>query len=101
MIASWIGAPRTIDVPCTIEIEHTRESLHAHVELDGNIPVEPGDQVVVHGDPIQAAFGERIVVRRRATIVRAGPIERARTRLLAYLELTELYEVGFSAGRHA
>lgn len=100
MIASWMAA-RTVDVPCTIEIEHTRESLHAHVELDGNVAVEPGDQVVVHGEPIHAAFGERVLVRRRATIVRAGPVERLRTRLLAYLELTELYEVGFSAGRHS
>jgi hypothetical protein len=101
MIASWMAAPRIIDVPCTIEIEHTRESLHAHVELAGDISVEPGDQVVVHGEPIRAAFGERILVRRHATIVRAGPVERLRTRLLAYLELTELYEVGFSAGRHS
>jgi hypothetical protein len=73
------GSPRTIVVPCTVEIEHTHASLHAHVELDGDIIIEPGDEVVVHGAPLHAAF---------------------RTRLLAYLELTELYEVGFSAGRH-
>jgi hypothetical protein len=101
MIGNWAGTPRMIDVPCTIEIEHTIESLHAHVALDGDIPVEPGDRVVVHGDPIHAAFGERIVLRRSATIVRAGPLERLCTRLFAYLELTELYEVGFSAGGHS
>ena len=27
----------TMLVPCTIEIENTFESLHAHVDLDGNI----------------------------------------------------------------
>jgi hypothetical protein len=97
----WGSRQATVEVPCTIEIEHTRESLHAHVALGGDIAVRPGDEVIVHGDPIHAAFGERLVVKRRATIVRAGPIERLRTRLLAYLELTELYEVGFSAGRHS
>ena len=101
MIPGWRTAPRTIDVACTIEIEHTRESLHAHVELDGDTPIAPGDEVIVHGAPIHAAFGEHVVVRRRATIVRASPLERLRTRLLAHLELTELYEVGFSAGRHS
>jgi hypothetical protein len=100
MIAGWNGSQRTVSVPCTIEIEHTRESLHAHVEFDGDIVVGPGDEVIVHGDPIHAAFGDRVVFRRYATIVRAGPIERLRTRVLGYLELTELYEVGFSAGRH-
>lgn len=94
------GASRTVVVPCTVEIEHTHASLHAHVELDGDIMIEPGDEVVVHGAPLHAAFGEKVVVRRNATILRAGPLERWRTRLLAYLELTELYEVGFSAGRH-
>lgn len=86
---------RSIDVPCTIEIEHTADSLHAHVELDG-VEVEPGDEVIVHSAPVDVPFGQRIVVRRTATVVRAGAIERAWTKLLAYLELTELYEVGFS-----
>lgn len=95
------GSERSFEVPCTIEVEHTHESLHAHVELAGNVIIEPGDQVLVHGDPIHAAFGERIVLHRRATVLRAGPLERLWTRALAYLELTELYEVGFSAGRNA
>ena len=33
---------QTIDVPCTIEIENTFESLHAHVNLDGNLPIHAG-----------------------------------------------------------
>ena len=32
-------------------------------------------------------------------VVHAGPLERLRAQLAGYLELTELYEVGFSAGR--
>lgn len=97
----WRKDQRMFDVACTIEIEHTRESLHAHVTLDSQVVIQPGDQVIVHGESIYAAFGEKLVVQRRATIVRAGVLERLRTRLSAYLELTELYEVGFSAGRHA
>ncbi len=96
-----LGAERSFEVPCTIEVEHTHESLHAHVELPKSVIIEPGDQVLVHGDAIHAAFGERIVLHRRATILRASPLERLWTRALAYLELTELYEVGFSAGRNA
>lgn len=42
----------TIIVPCTIEIENTFESLHAHVELHGGHEIEPGDEVLVHGDPV-------------------------------------------------
>ena len=36
----------TIDVPCTIEIENTLESLHAHVELDGGLQMNAGDEVL-------------------------------------------------------
>ena len=45
------------------------------------------------------AFGERIVVRRTATVVRAGLLDQIRARVQGYLELTELYEVSFSNGR--
>lgn len=87
------------EVPCTVEIEHTPESLHAHVELHGGVELRPGDEVLVHGAPITVPFGQKLVVERRATVVRASAFERFWTRILAYWELTELYEVGFSAGR--
>ena len=87
--------------PCTIEIEHTDASLHAHVELDGEVALRPGDRVRVHGDPIRVAFGERMVLRREATIERAGWLERQWTRLAARFELSALYEVSFSGGRLA
>lgn len=89
---------RTFQVPCTVEIEHTAESLHAHVELDG-YEAGPGDRVVVHGAPVHVPFGERRVVSCHATVTRAGPLGRLRARVEGYLELTELYEVGFSEGR--
>jgi hypothetical protein len=99
MSMNWISLRKSFDVPCTIEIEQTSETLHAHVVLDSGIEIQPGDEVTVHDAPTSVKFGERIVVRRTATVVRAGPIERMRARLEGYLELTELYEVSFSDGR--
>jgi hypothetical protein len=99
MTMLWTGSRKTFDVPCTIEIEQTSETLHAHVVLDGDIEIEPGDEVRVHDAPTGVEFGQRLVVRRTATVVRAGPLERLRARIEGYLELTELYEVSFSDGR--
>lgn len=84
---------------CTIDIEHTARSLHAHVALDGEIALQPGDRVRVHGAPIRVRFGETLSLRRDATVERAGWLERQWTRLAARLELTELYEVSFTPGR--
>lgn len=95
----WKTGRKSFDVPCTVEIEQTPETLHAHVVLDGAIDIQPGDEVTVHDAPTRVNFGERLVVRRTATVVRAGPIERMRARVEGYLELTELYEVSFSDGR--
>ncbi len=95
-----ILAPRTsFDVQCTIDIENTFESLHAHVVLDGDIEIEAGDQVLVHGETIRVPYGEKVTLRRQATVTRAGGVERLATKLAAHLELTELYEVSFSSGR--
>lgn len=94
-----IAAARTEDTMCTIEIEHSEESLHAHVELDGAPVLSPGDRVRVHGAPIHVTFGDRLRLRRPATITRASRLERAWTRLIARLELTELFEVSFTPRR--
>ena len=96
---SFWSARQSFEVPCTVEIEQTSETLHAHVVLDGDIAIEPGDEVRVHDAPTGVAFGERLVVRRTATVVRAGPLDRLWARIEGYLELTELYEVSFSDGR--
>jgi hypothetical protein len=89
---------RTMRVPCTVEIEHTPESLHAHVDLKG-VDVGPGDSVVVHGAPSHIPFGESRTFDCYATVTRAGMLGRLTARIEGYLELTELYEVGFSEGR--
>lgn len=90
--------PRRIEVPCTVDVEHTFDSLHAYVELDG-IEVGPGDQVIVHNPPTDVAYGEHVVCRRTATVIRATLLDRVKAHFEGYAELTELYEVGFSEGR--
>ncbi len=90
---------RRIDVPCTIEIEQTHDFFHAHVELDGDLRLRPGDRVLVLGEPIRVGFGEKLSVRRAATLERAGWLARAWTRLAATLDLGELYDVSFTSRR--
>ena len=55
MSGLWPFGSRTYEVPCTVEVEHTAASLHAHVELDG-IAVGPGDSVRVHDAPTDVGF---------------------------------------------
>ena len=98
MITALPFGRRRVDVPCTIEVEHTQRSLHAHVDLQG-IEVGPGDSVTVHDAPTDVGFGERVVRQSRATVVQAGAVDRLWTRLTAFLELTELYEVSFTPRR--
>ena len=93
-----VRSGRTFQVPCTVEIEHSPESLHAHVDLKG-FDVGPGDRVVILGPPIHVSYGERRTVNRRATVVRATALGRLKAKVEGYLELTDLYEVGFSEGR--
>jgi len=89
--------PRTTEVGCTVEIEESPTSLHAHVDLEG-VEVGPGDSVLVHDAPVDPGEGHRLC-HRRATVVRAGPLERFCTRLFGTLEFEALYEVGFSSRR--
>lgn len=96
------GSPRharRFDVPCTIEIEQTHDFFHAHVALEGDLRLRPGDRVRVHGDPIRVGFGERVALRRDATVERAGWLRRGWTRVAAMLDLGELYDLSFTARR--
>jgi hypothetical protein len=67
--------------------------------LSDDIEMQPGDKVQVHGAPIQIPFGTRQVFERRATVTRASPLMRGMTKIAAYFDLAELYEVSFNAGR--
>ncbi len=90
-------AREKVDVPCRIEIEHSWESLHAHVELEG-LTVEPGDEVHVHGSEIVVPYGERLVLHRMATVTRASAPERLWVRMTGDFEFMELLEFSFSSG---
>lgn len=94
----FTDSKRTFDVPCTVEVEHTNESLHAHVELEGDIKIEPGDEVIVHGDPIEVPFGEKGVFKRQATVRQATWLGRRWAQLTGRFELMELCEFSFSSG---
>lgn len=82
--------------PCTVEVSHRFESLHAHVKFLNGAVVHPGDEVLVHGAPVMAPYGEVVVEDRTATITRASGLERLWTRLTGNLEVMELCEFSFS-----
>ena len=82
--------------PCTVEISHKFESLHAHVRFNNGAVVHPGDEVQVQGPEIMAPFGEIVTEDRTAVITRASRIERLWTRWTGDLEVMELCEFSFS-----
>lgn len=90
---------QTFQAPCTIEIEHSADSLHAHVELVDGFEIRAGDEVFVHDAPVRIPFGTRVVLARVATVTRAGSFERLWTKLAGLFEVTELYEVSFTERR--
>ena len=100
MTAELDGNGRRLVVDCTVDLEQTSESLHAYVDLS-DIKVGAGDRVLIHDAPAMVGFGQKAVVERRATVMRATPLERLMAHVEGYLELTELYEVSFSPGRAA
>ena len=77
-------------LPCTVEVEHSDWSLYAHVALDGDPAIHPGDRVRVHGGPVRVVFGQKLTVRR------AAPLTRARRRFAGHFGMSELYEVSFT-----
>lgn len=82
--------------PCTVEVSHRFESLHAHVRFNNGTVVHPGDTVLVNGAPVMARYGEVVSEDRIATITRANWVERLWTRLTGDLEFIELCEFSFS-----
>ena len=44
--------------PCTVEVSHRFESLHAHVRINNGAVIYPGDAVQVQGPEIMAPFGD-------------------------------------------
>jgi uncharacterized Zn finger protein len=91
-----MAEPKQFDVPCTIEVSHTFESLHAHCVLDGDVKIRPGDEVIVHGEPIKVPYGEVQSFRRIATVTRASWLEQVWTKIAGRAEFMELLEFSFS-----
>ncbi|MBL3570610.1 hypothetical protein DSD19_00155 [Rhodovulum sp. BSW8] len=82
--------------PCTVEVSHKFDSLHAHVRFNNGAVVHPGDEVLVQGPEIMAPYGEVVREDRIAVITRATPLERLWTRLTGDLDFMELCEFSFS-----
>jgi hypothetical protein len=90
---------QSFEAPCIVEIERSAETFEAHVVIDSDYAIRPGDEVLVQNPPTDAPFGERIVVRRVATITRAGLPERVWTRFAGNFDLGDLYDVSFTDRR--
>jgi len=97
MLASLFSTRRRFDVPCVVKVTNTFESLEAHVELGNGVQIEPGDEVVVHGEPVRVPYGESREFERQATVIQAGWMERAWTRATGDFEFMELCEFSFSS----
>ncbi|MEM1384476.1 MAG: hypothetical protein AAF713_14135 [Pseudomonadota bacterium] len=87
---------KSTDVPCTVTVQNTFDELSAHVELPDDVLLQPGDEVLVHGRPIEVPYGDMVRIERTATVTRANALERAWTRLTGDLEYMELLEFSFS-----
>lgn len=98
MMVMFTDARRTFDVPCTVEVEHTNESLHAHVTFKAEVRIEPGDEVEVHGPPIEVPFGEKGFFQRTATVHKATWLGRRWATFTGRFELMELCEFSFTSG---
>jgi hypothetical protein len=84
----------TFELDCTVRVSHRFEDLSAHVELDGNPALHPGDEVRVHGLAPRPSYGEVLVERRRATVTRASWLRRTWVRLTGDLECLTLFDFG-------
>jgi hypothetical protein len=89
-----IAGRRIEEIVCSVDLEHTFDSLHAHA-IPEDVEISPGDQVIVHGLPGHVPLGEKRTMQAVATIRRAGWFDRLYTQFSAIFELTELYHVGF------
>jgi hypothetical protein len=85
---------RQIELLCSIDIEQTQESFHAHAIPEG-VEIRPGDIVTVHDAPENIEFGGHYIGERRGTLIRANALVRLWTQFSSIFEIGELYEVGF------
>ena len=96
MIALFGLLQHTETLDCTVEINNPFDAFGAHVHFEKGVAIRPGDEVLVHGAPITIPYGESRSFRRRATITRAGLVERTWARLTGDLDMLELCEFSFT-----
>jgi hypothetical protein len=94
LLAAWFLWRRTVQVPCTLDLESSHDHFHAHADLEG-VEVNEGDAVLLHGAPDRIAFGEKRTLRTTATVAKASWPRRLMVRVLGASHVTDLYEVGF------
>lgn len=94
LLAGWFSWRRRVRVPCTLDLEATHDTFHAHASLDG-VTVNEGDEVHVHGAPSRIPFGEARQVRTEATVTHVSWPRRMMTRVIGTSHVTDLYDVGF------
>lgn len=95
MIGAFTSHYEVIELLCSIDIEHTASSFHAH-QIPENIEINAGDTIIVHDALAGIGFGEHYIGERRATLYRASTWGRIWTQITSMLDLGELYEVGFN-----
>jgi hypothetical protein len=86
----------SIPISCTIDIEQTGRSFHAHA-IPVGVDLRPGDIVQMHNAPASVDFGQSMSGTCQATVLRANALSRFWTRATSLFSLTDLYEVGFDA----
>jgi len=91
---------RQIELLCSIDIEQSPTSFHAHA-IPENIDINPGDTITIHDAPENIEFGGHYIGERRATLIRANLLVRLWTQFSSIFEIGELYEVGFSPASEA
>jgi hypothetical protein len=83
--------------PCTVEVSHRFEALHAHVRFDNGAVVHPGDDRAGPGAAGHGALRRVVIEEKRvARITRASALERLWTRATGDFEFMELCEFSFS-----
>jgi hypothetical protein len=95
MIGAFTSHYEVIELLCSIDIEQTALSFHAH-QIPENIEVKAGDTIIVHDALAEIEFGAAYTGERRATLYRASPWARLWTQITSMLDIGELYEVGFN-----
>ena len=86
---------KTLELRCTVEIEHSDERIEAHIHWPSTFISAPGDKVTLLGPPLHIVYGQRQLLQRTARVERAGLLQRFWVRLTGRLEIPELMEVGF------